>query len=721
MLNSLRTRMVLIFVSLTILPLIFVGASVALRGYDVLQNQSVTFQSELAERTAIRLEAFFSERQNELFTLAEVYGLDVLSLTEQRDVLLTLLSKQEAYYQLAIVEPDGQETIRITRGEVITPADFINRADDPIFQSAVETNSVSFSPVYFNERARDRLITLALPVEDLFTGGIGYVLMAEVRFQNIGDAVLRDLNLQESEDVFVVAADGTIIAHRNPSLVIRGQQFTLPESDGLTTGLSNPNAILATGTVQLANQELIVVAETSFASATALANDLLAIASIIMLVTLVVAIFVVAFAANRLVRPILEMSRVASAVEKGDLSARANEQGKSELSTLAYSFNHMTDKLQKTLEDLRANEARLAATIEALPDMLFTIKADGSIVDYRVKDVAGVEVPEDNYDNKTINDILPPQQAEEIRQKIQMVLATGDLQTYEYSLHLLDSTLEFETRIVKASDDLVVAVARDVTEQKQRTQERERLIKDLQAAKRLAEENSRLKSEFLSTMSHELRTPLNAIEGFTGVVLKRIGGADFNAKTEEYLKRVHSNSRRLLQLINDFLDLSRVEAGRLELANQPFNPTRLAQRWQDEISVLAEKKGLAFTNEVDTDIPDMLYGDEEAISKVAINLLSNAIKFTEQGSINLKLNCHDSVWEIVVSDTGIGIPPHAREFIFEEFRQVDQSSKRKYGGTGLGLAIVHKYTRSMGGNVGVKSELGQGSTFTVTLPIKTTP
>ncbi len=721
MLNSLRTRMVLIFVSLTILPLIIVGASVALRGYDTLQRQSVTFQSELAARTAIRLEAFFNERQNELYTLTDVYGLDSFSPAQQRDILLTLLSKQQAYYQLAIVGTDGQEAIRITRGEVITPTDFANRTDDPVFQTALESGSVAFSPVYFNETARDRLITLALPVQDLITGGVGYVLMAEVRFQNIGDAVLRDLNLGDDEDVFIIAQDGTILAHRNPSLVIRGQQFTLPASDGLATGLSNPNAILATNKVSLANQELTVVAETSFVNATALANDLLTIATLITVVTLVVSILVVAFAANRLVRPIIEMSRVAKAVEKGNLSARANESGKGEIAALGYSFNQMTGKLQQTLDNLRANEARLAATIQALPDMLFSINANGDLVDYHTKEVGGVAVAEDRFDGRSVGDIMPAEQAAVLMEKIQAALKTGELQTYEYRLQTPDVTLEFETRIVKANDESVVAIARDITEQKQRAQERERLIKDLQAAKRLAEENSRLKSEFLSTMSHELRTPLNAIEGFTSVVLKRIGGADFNAKTEEYLNRVHSNSRRLLQLINDFLDLSRVEAGRLELANQPFNPTRLAQRWQDEISVLAEKKGLSFTNSVDPAIPEMLYGDEEAISKVAINLLSNAIKFTEVGGIDLKLNCRDSVWEITVTDTGIGIPPHAREFIFEEFRQVDQSSKRKYGGTGLGLAIVHKYTRSMGGSVGVKSELGQGSIFTVTLPLKTTP
>jgi signal transduction histidine kinase len=252
-----------------------------------------------------------------------------------------------------------------------------------------------------------------------------------------------------------------------------------------------------------------------------------------------------------------------------------------------------------------------------------------------------------------------------------------------------------------------------------RANEREQLITNLQAAKRLAEENSRLKSEFLSTMSHELRTPMNAIEGFTSIILNRMGGVEFNDETERYITRVNINSKRLLQLINDFLDLSRVESGRLELAHQPFSPAELARRWQAEISVLAEKKDLDFELTLDAHLPEKVYGDEEAVSKVALNLLSNAIKFTEEGKVSLTVANGGDNWRITVSDTGIGIPPHAREYVFEEFRQVDSTSKRKYGGTGLGLAIVQKYTRTMGGTVTLQSEVGKGSTFILTLPLET--
>jgi len=274
----------------------------------------------------------------------------------------------------------------------------------------------------------------------------------------------------------------------------------------------------------------------------------------------------------------------------------------------------------------------------------------------------------------------------------------------------------------------VLGTYADITPRKRVEEEREELlaklektVAELQIATRIANENARLKSEFLATMSHELRTPMNAIEGFTSIMLSRMGGVEYNEKTARYVERVNANSKRLLALINDFLDLSRIESGRMELANMPFSPQQAATRWKEEIDVLAQKKSLKFDLSVAPGLPETVYGDEEAVSRVALNLLSNAIKFTETGAVCLKMEGDDQAWSIVVSDTGIGIPLHAREFIFEEFRQVDQSSKRKYGGTGLGLAIAQRFVRSMGGTITVKSEVGEGSTFTVNLPVSGKP
>jgi signal transduction histidine kinase len=261
------------------------------------------------------------------------------------------------------------------------------------------------------------------------------------------------------------------------------------------------------------------------------------------------------------------------------------------------------------------------------------------------------------------------------------------------------------------------SLTQEIAHRKEIEIQREQLIQDLKIAQQIAEENSRLKSEFLSTMSHELRTPLNAIEGFTSIMLSNMG-IELNPKPRKMVERIGVNSQRLLHLINDFLDLSRIESGRLELVDTPIYLTELIENWRSQVSIPEQKKNLDFIVTVDPTLPSTLYGDDEALSKIALNLLGNAFKFTHEGSIALALKRQDSSWIIEVSDTGIGIPPHARQYIFDEFRQVDSSSKRLYGGAGLGLAIVQKLTRAMGGMITVSSEVNKGSTFTVVLPLR---
>jgi signal transduction histidine kinase len=243
-------------------------------------------------------------------------------------------------------------------------------------------------------------------------------------------------------------------------------------------------------------------------------------------------------------------------------------------------------------------------------------------------------------------------------------------------------------------------------------------INELAIANAKAMETTRLKSEFLATMSHELRTPLNAILGFTGIMLQGIRG-QIDPEATRMLTRIDSNSQRLLTLINHVLDLSKIEAGRTEIVQKPFALRTLVEQWQAQVGTLAKEKGLAFEVEIDSTLPEMLIGDAERLTQIAVNLLGNAFKFTDKGEVRLKVGRNDQEWSIVVRDTGIGIPPHALGYIFDEFRQVDGSSKRIYGGSGLGLTITNNLVRMMNGRIQVESELNKGSVFSVTLPLIT--
>jgi signal transduction histidine kinase len=246
--------------------------------------------------------------------------------------------------------------------------------------------------------------------------------------------------------------------------------------------------------------------------------------------------------------------------------------------------------------------------------------------------------------------------------------------------------------------------------------ENARLFKELQVANRELELASQHKSEFLANMSHELRTPLNAIIGFSEVLSERMFG-ELNEKQEEYLKDIYASGTHLLSLINDILDLSKIEAGRMELELTDFD---LPQAIDNAVMLFRERAGrreIALEHSVDERLGE-IRGDERKVKQVLLNLLSNALKFTpEGGRVEVRAGMVDGMAEIAVTDTGVGIVPEDQEAVFEEFRQVGTAEK-KAEGTGLGLTLCRKFIELHGGKIWVKSELGAGSTFTFTIPVR---
>ncbi len=230
-------------------------------------------------------------------------------------------------------------------------------------------------------------------------------------------------------------------------------------------------------------------------------------------------------------------------------------------------------------------------------------------------------------------------------------------------------------------------------------------------------ELERMKSAFVAMVSHELRTPLNAILGYADMLNEGILG-DLTIRQSDVIRRVMANARRQLSLVNDLLDQAQIEAGTLSLNYSPIMPSQLVHDVHAAISVLAEAKGVALTTRIEPDVPAEFSGDSQRLHQILINLVNNAIKFTEEGEISVRIFCPDLThWAIQVSDTGVGIPEEASEYLFEPFRRVDGSATRKQSGVGLGLSIVKQIVTLMQGQVSWSSQLGKGSIFTVVLPI----
>ncbi|HEY9064857.1 MAG TPA: ATP-binding protein, partial [Burkholderiaceae bacterium] len=242
-----------------------------------------------------------------------------------------------------------------------------------------------------------------------------------------------------------------------------------------------------------------------------------------------------------------------------------------------------------------------------------------------------------------------------------------------------------------------------------------RLFHEIQDKSLQLEQANKHKSEFLANMSHELRTPLNAIIGFSEVLSEQLFG-DVNEKQREYLLDIHSSGHHLLSLINDILDLSKIEAGRMELELTSFNLTMLLDNTTTLVRERALRQGLTLTLDVDPELGDWV-ADARKLKQVVINLLSNAVKFTPAGGrITLRARALAHAVEIAVVDTGVGIAPDQQALVFEEFRQAGGDYLRKAEGTGLGLALAKRFVELHGGTMRVESTPGRGSTFAFILP-----
>ena len=246
--------------------------------------------------------------------------------------------------------------------------------------------------------------------------------------------------------------------------------------------------------------------------------------------------------------------------------------------------------------------------------------------------------------------------------------------------------------------------------------ENTRLLNEIQDKSRQLEIASQHKSQFLANMSHELRTPLNAILGYTELMADGIYG-ELPEKTMGVLKRLESNGRHLLGLINDVLDLSKIEAGQLVLELTDYSLEDIAQTVRSTLEPLAADKNLAFKVEVAPKLPAG-HGDGRRLTQVLINLVGNAIKFTDAGEVVITGGATDGVFHLSVRDTGPGISPADQAKLFQEFQQADNAITRKKGGTGLGLAISKRIVEMHGGKIWVESQVGQGSTFSFTVPVR---
>ncbi len=356
-------------------------------------------------------------------------------------------------------------------------------------------------------------------------------------------------------------------------------------------------------------------------------------------------------------------------------------------------------------------------------DALYVLKNttyDCVFLDYRLPDQDGLTLIQKlrSLQIKVPLVVLTAQGDEQIAVELMKAGATDYLSKSRVSSETLAQILRNAIRVHRAEMQAALAnqLLRESNEQLiRKNQQLEKQRQQIQLQNLKLSEASRLKSQFLATMSHELRTPMNAIIGFSQILL-RPKFAQLTHKQADMVERILNNGKHLLVLLNEVLDFSKLEAGRLELKPELFDLLKVINSTVTEMRSLAEAKNLSLI--VQTDLQNsVLYNDSVRIRQILVNLLSNAIKFTESGNIWIEIReLPANRVTIAVRDTGIGIAPKDFKHIFEAFRQVDQTITRKYPGTGLGLAIIDSLVRMMGGQIFLESQLDAGSMFKIEIP-----
>src|SRR6516165_6352302 len=763
-----------LFLAVVCIALLTNGLSEIWFSFQEHKASLIRIQREQAEAAAAKISQFIKEIESQVGWTTQLPW-SAGTIDQRRFDGLRLLRQVPAITELSQLDSTGKEQLRVSRLAMDVVAAQVDYSKDPKFTEAV-AHKVYYGPVYFR-RESEPYMTLALTGTRRDAGvsvaevnlKLIWDVVSQIKVGDRGQAFLIDAQgrLIAHPDISLVLrnTDMSRLAQVQVARVAGSGTEQLQVSDDIQ------GRRVLTAYAHVAPLGWLVFVELPVAEAYAPLYATIERSGVLLMAALGFAFVAGLVLARRMVGPIQALRAGAARIGSGDLSKRISVKTGDELEGLADQFNDMAGRLQESYADLekkveiRTHElAQSVAELRALGEVSQAVNSTldlnevlntivtkavqlsetdaGAIYDYdeaerefglrstygmdktmiatikerhvRISD-PGIGQAALQRTPVAIADVRD-QPASEI---FDMVMRAG------FRALLIAPLLGAQQRIVGA---LVVRRKRPGEFSKQTID----LLQTFGAQSVLAIQNARLfseigekgkqleiasqhKSQFLANMSHELRTPLNAILGYTELILDNIYG-DTPDKMRGVLERIASNGKHLLGLINDVLDLSKIEAGQFTLSLTDYSIKNVAQSVFSVVESLATAKQLALKTEVPPGLPSA-HGDERRLTQVLLNLVGNAIKFTDKGEVAIRASLSDGSYTFSVRDTGPGIAEADRGKIFEEFQQADSSATKKKGGTGLGLSISKRIVEMHGGRIWVDSTVGQGSIFSFTVPL----
>jgi signal transduction histidine kinase len=767
-------RYLLLIITLVTIALLASGAISIYFTYQETRASLASLQHEKAIAAASRIEQYIHQVEQQL-GYAALPQLDATDVELRRIEFLKLLRQAPEVTDVAQIDGTGHELIAVSRLGMDSINSRKDRSQEMAFLEA-KPGRAWFGPVYFRKET-EPYMTIAIRS----AGDKGAVTVAEVNLKFIWDVVSRirigdkgKAYVVDANGFLVADPDiGLVLRKSNLSQLPHVKAATSAARDAesamLSTDLSGTPVLTSMAPIDSLKWNVFV--EQPVAEVYAKLDASILRTALLLLAGLVLSALGALALARGMVRPIRTLAEGAQRIGAGELDQPIDVRTGDELEALAGQFNRMTGQLRESYAGLeRKVEARteeLQNALErqtAISEILRVISSSPTDVQpvldaiaeraARLCDAAAASMylldgqvlrhlaskgpspdPVSHVDTLAIDRQSISGRAFLERRIIQVhdMLAEGDdyprshelAQRFDHRsvlvIPLIREGQPFGTILLRRKDvrpfsDREIALLRTFGDQAAIAIENVRLFNEIQEKSRLLEVANKHKSEFLANMSHELRTPLNAIIGFSEVLLERLFG-DLNAKQDDYLKDIHSSGRHLLSLINDILDLSKIEAGRMELERSSFD---LASAVSDALTLIRERAQshhIALAQQIDPSL-GAVFADERKFKQILVNLLSNAVKFTPDGGrIEVTARRADGHAEIAVHDTGIGIAPQDQDTVFEEFRQVGRDYTKKQEGTGLGLALTRRFVELHGGRIRLESEPGNGSTFTFTIPL----
>ena len=763
-----------LFLAVVCVALLTNGLSEIWFSYQEHKAALIRIQREQAEAAAAKISQFIKEIESQVGWTTQLPW-SAGTIDQRRFDGLRLLRQVPAITELSQLDSSGKEQLRVSRLAMDVVASQADLSKEPKFAEAV-AHKVYYGPVYFR-RESEPYMTLALTGTRRDAG----VSVAEVNLKLIWDVISQikvgnhgQAFLVDAQGRLIAHPDISLVL-RNTDMSRLAQVQAARSAGSETEQLQVSDDIqgrrVLTAYAHVSPLGWLVFVELPVAEAYAPLFATIERSGILLMAALSFAFLAGLVLARRMVGPIQALRAGAARIGSGDLGQRISVKTGDELEGLADQFNDMAGRLQESYADLekkveiRTHElAQSVAELRALGEVSQAVNSTldinevlntivtkavqlsdtdaGAIYEYdETKGEFGLRSTYGMDDDLIaaikerhvhIGDAgighaaaqraplqIADVQKEPASEVLDVVVRAGfrallfvPLLGAERIVGALVVRRRRPGEFSKQTIDLVQTFAAQSVLAIQNA----RLFQEIGDKSRQLEVASQHKSQVLANMSHELRTPLNAILGYTELILDDIYG-ETPAKMRGVLERVQRNGKHLLGLINDVLDLSKIEAGQLTLALADYSLKDVVHSVFVAVESLADEKKLALRIEVPNNLPTGR-GDERRLTQVLLNLVGNAIKFTDQGEVAIKASATNGAYTLSVCDTGPGIAPGDQAKIFEEFQQADSSATKKKGGTGLGLSIARRIIELHGGKIWVESEIGKGATFSINLPVK---